>query len=130
MSKRPVVDSHPNQWTNNPKQIRFLTFWLLPSERETFGNAYLSAIKAGYSEHYARQLTSPAVNNMWLREFQRLSDFTPEHIKQGIQELAIKSIRDSDKLKAYELLAKLQGMLIDRSASVHFNIETALSELK
>ena len=130
-TKRKIVDSHPNQWTGNPKQILMLAYYLDTKARDTFGNAYQSAIKAGYSESYARQITSPAVKNMWLQEYQRmLTKLEPEHITQGIQDIAVNGIRDSDRLRAYELLAKIQGLLIDRTATVNFNIETALSELK
>jgi hypothetical protein len=119
-----------NQWQSNPKQLKFCEYYLDISNKATFGNAYASAIMAGYSENYARQLTSPAVNNLWVQEYKRLANLSPEHITQGIQDIAINGTRDSDKLRAYELLAKLQGLLVDKSITAHVSIEQALAELK
>ena len=41
----------------DPKQVKFLNYWLDP-ESETYGNITQSGIKAGFSESYARNLTS------------------------------------------------------------------------
>ncbi len=48
-----------------PKQIDFLKFYLDPKE-ETFSNAYQSAIKAGFSEEYAKTIVSR--NLEWVSE--------------------------------------------------------------
>ena len=43
-----------------------------------------------------------------------MTEFTPKHIEQGIQAIAINPSQakspDDTRLKAYELLAKIQGM--------------------
>ena len=118
-----------NQWVSNPRQEAFLEAYHDPSS-DTFGNVYRSAIKVGYSESYARQLTSPAVKNMWIHEYASKRDYTENHIKAGIPNIAQSAIRDSDKLKALELLAKLNGLLIDKKVTAHINIEEALRNLK
>lgn len=118
-----------NQWQSNPKQQLFLYNYFDPSSI-TFGNVYQSALSAGYKESYARTLTRQKDKNMWLYEFLNNASLTPEHITQGISKLATTAIRDSDRLKAYELLGKLNGMFVDRSITATVNIEKLLKDLK
>ena len=99
-----------------------------PKNRETFGNAYKAALKAGYTEAYARTILNQGT--AWIREARSLRGLEPEHIIQGIQEIAVEGGQDRDKLKALELLAKMKGMMVDRSITAHVNIEQALGELK
>lgn len=118
-----------NQWQSNPKQQLFLYNYFEPTSN-TFGNVFQSAINAGYRESYARTLTRQSNKNMWISEYLSNNTLLPEHITAGITSIATDpNARPSERLKGYELLAKLQGMLIDRSASVSVNIETALNEL-
>ncbi len=49
----------------DPRQVAFLEYFFEPKS-ETFGNSLRSAIKAGYDEGYAEQLTSRMPN--WLKE--------------------------------------------------------------
>lgn len=49
----------------SPKQIKFLESYL-DIKSETFGNAYQSALKAGYSDEYAQNMTGQCPN--WLSE--------------------------------------------------------------
>lgn len=119
-----------NQWQSNPKQQLFLHNYFDPTSK-TFGNVFQSAITAGYKESYARTLTRRSNKNMWLSEYARNTQLEPEHILAGITNIATDSnSKPSEQLKAYELLAKFKGMIIDRSASVTVNIETALNDLK
>ena len=111
-----------------PRQEAFLDNYYDPNS-ETFGKVHLSAIEAGYSDSYARVLKAPAVNNQWLR-YNKRRELTPEHIMAGIQNIAVSKASPRDKLKAYELLMKVHGMLVERSVNANYNIETALSELK
>ena len=50
----------------NPRQLDFLKYYLDPKEKDTFSNAYRSAIKAGYSEEYAQTIVSR--NLEWVSE--------------------------------------------------------------
>jgi len=118
---RPKVDTKPNQWVSNPKQETFMFHYLDPTSK-TFGNIYQSGLLAGYSDSYAKKLASKSIANQWIGDYVNKMVLQPDHIVQGIQKLAITSIRDSDKLRAYELLAKMQGMLIDRSANLTANV--------
>ena len=54
----------------NPQRFAFKEFYCNPHS-ETFGNARQSAIKAGFSGHYADQIMSPAVGNEWVEEIVR-----------------------------------------------------------
>lgn len=118
-----------NQWQSNPKQLLFFQHYFEPASK-TFGNVFQSAVKAGYSETYARTLSRQKGKALWLSEYARNTQFTPEHILAGITNIATSEYsRQSDKLKAYELLAKLSGMIVDRSANVSVNIEAALNDL-
>lgn len=50
----------------NPRQIDFLRYYLDPKEKETFSNAYQSAVKAGFTEEYAKNITGQMPE--WLSE--------------------------------------------------------------
>lgn len=111
-----------NQWQNTPQQTKFMEHWLDP-ESETFGNAYKSAMLAGYKPYYANQLASPAVNNKWIQAYTKRLNLTDEHIKQGISKLAMKAndsrSPDDTRLKAYEILAKITGMIDSKGTTVN-----------
>lgn len=110
-----------NQWQNTPQQLLFMEAWLTPTS-PTFGNAYQSALKAGYKDNYARQISSNAVGNKWLKEFANKTNFTDEHILQGIQEIYsnpevynnARSPADT-RLKALEIYGKAKGMFKDNN---------------
>lgn len=55
-----------NQYVPDPRQQLFLKYWLDPREK-TFSNAYKSALKAGYGEEYAKNITGQ--NPDWLSEY-------------------------------------------------------------
>lgn len=110
-----------NQWQNTPQQLLFMEAWLTPTS-PTFGNAYQSAIKAGYSDIYARQITADATNNKWLREFTNKTNLTEDHILEGIQDIYsnpevynnARSPADT-RLKALEIYGKARGMFKDNN---------------
>lgn len=110
-----------NQWQNTPQQLLFMEAWLTPTS-PTFGNAYQSAIKAGYSDNYSRQISSNAVENKWIKEFSNKTNLTEHHILQGIQEIYsnpevynnARSPADT-RLKALEIYGKAIGMYKDNN---------------
>jgi hypothetical protein len=100
----------------NKKQLSYVMNYYDPNS-ETFGNSYESAKKAGFGKVYSVQLASPAKKLQWVAEAKkRLTMYTPDHIYQGLQEVA-QTGANRDKLKALELMGKAQGMFIDRSQS-------------
>lgn len=110
-----------NQYISDPRQDAFASLWLDPSS-PTFGNAYQSAIKAGYSTYHAKQITSNALSLEWVKEAKsKLAKFTPEHIVKKLEALTNAS-KDSDKIRALELLARVNGLFIDRSVQ-HIDVQ-------
>ena len=103
----------------DPKQDLFAALYFSPRLNQKpnsyFGNAYQSALKAGYSETVARSMASPSTNKLWLQEaYQRLVSFKPEHTIKQLEDIALSSEYDRDRLKALELIGKIQGIFIDR----------------
>lgn len=114
-----------NQWQATPQQELFMDYWINPIS-QSFGNAYESAIRAGYSRHHALKIAAPTTNNKWIAEYKRKLDFGEEHIKQGIQDLAIRSndsrSPDDTRLKAYETLAKIHGMIDNKNSGINLTV--------
>ena len=54
----------------NPQRLAFKEYYCNP-ESETFGNAYKSAIKAGFSDEYAQVITAPSKEVEWVAEIVR-----------------------------------------------------------
>ncbi len=118
-----------NQWQNTPQQNKFMECWLTPSS-PTFSNAYRSAIEAGYSPHYAAQIISTKSTQKWITDYMRNNIMNEEHVRQGIQELALKAndsrSPDDTRLKAYELLGKATGLLNDKQQINVINVQPIL----
>lgn len=118
-----------NQWTNSPQQNEFLRFYLDPTEPETWGNAYLAATKAGYSESYASSIMNVAP--MWIQQAQNIVKLQPEHLKQALASIASsKYEKASDRIQAIKLLGIDQGMFVQKQLVGHVNIEDALKDLR
>jgi len=99
-----------NQWKITPKQQLFIQYWL-ESSSPSFGNAYQSAVSAGFSKHYAHKITADSTSVEWIGVARtRLTTLEPEHISMGIQEIAINATDTADKLRALDMLAKVHGM--------------------
>lgn len=99
----------------NKKQNKFIEAYLNPISK-TFGNAYQSAVEAGFSKNYARVITANSRHMPWITELkQLLTQYEPEHIYRAMQHIAITGKSDRDKLRALELMGKHTGMFIERS---------------
>ena len=113
-----------NQWQNTPQQNKFMANWISPAS-QTFGNAYTSALEAGYSPHYANRIAAQSMNNKWIEEYRRKLEFGPEHVKQLLQSLAITANNsrspDDTRVKSLEVLTRVFGMVNDKS-SVTVNV--------
>lgn len=110
-----------NQWQNTPQQNIFMEAWL-SADSPTFGNAYKSALKAGYNERYAAQLASPAINNKWIQEYPKLNKLDLNHIEQKLIKLINGEITRKDsnspedtRLKAIEMYGRFTGKLNDKN---------------
>jgi hypothetical protein len=114
-----------NQWQNTPRQLQFMQYWFDP-ESPTHSNAYKSALRAGYSPYTANKITSISEDNKWIGEYRRNIAFKGDHVIQGIETIAKKRTIDSKspddtRLKAYEALAKITGVL-DTKNTTNINI--------
>ena len=68
-----------------PQQRLFKKYYLNPTS-STFGNAYQSALKAGFEENYAKVIT--AQNLDWFNEIlrdQEMLDLAEEALKEAVQ---------------------------------------------
>jgi hypothetical protein len=116
-----------NQWQNTPQQNLFMELWLDVS-KPTFGNAYQSAIQAGYSDYYAQQLAAPSVNNKWITEYTKGTVMDAEHTKKALQDMYLnpasynnsRSPADT-RVKTLELMLKVNGQ-IDNKGSINFTV--------
>lgn len=118
-----------NQWTNSPQQNEFLNYYLNPEQEETWGNAYLAATKAGYSDSYASSIMNVAPQ--WIQQAQNIVKLQPEHLKQALVSIAgSKMEKASDRIQAIKLLGIDQGMFVQKQLVGHVNIEDALKDLK
>lgn len=101
-----------------PKQKATLMNWLTPAS-ETYGNLYASCIKAGFRPSYALNISH--LKPSWLSESIEQVDFNPQHIKAGIQQLAIAAPNsrspDDTRLKAYEMLGKITGIIDNKNGN-------------
>ena len=111
-----------------PKQKKTLEYWTFETS-ETYGNLYASAVKAGFRPSYALNLTS--LKPSWLYETMG-TVLEVEHIKQGIQNIAMSAPNskspDDTRLKAYETLARVHGML-DNKQQVNVTVVQPILDL-
>jgi hypothetical protein len=111
-----------------PKQKATISNWLSP-ESETYGNLYQSAIKAGFRSSYALNLSH--LRPSWLSETMTNSQLEPQHIIQGVQQLAMAAPNskspDDTRLKAYETLAKITGMMNTQPTTIINNVQPILN---
>lgn len=101
-----------NQWRATKKQRLAMSYWLEPSS-ETFGNAYRSFLRAGFSKSYSMNVVNKAPQ--WLVNYVESDELADVHIRAGVQAIAKAAPNskspDDTRLKAYELLAKITGLL-------------------
>ena len=111
---KSTTKKNTNQWTSDPRHDLFAQYWLTPTS-DTFGNAYQSAIQAGFSPHYAKQITSNALSLEWVKDAtSKLNKYNPYHITKLLEKHSTTG-KDTDRLKAIDMLAKINGMYVDRS---------------
>lgn len=115
-----------NQWTSDPRHDLFATYWLTPQidgkRNELFGNAYQSAVKAGFSPHHSKQITSNVLSLQWVKEAKsRLASYNPEHIVKKLERYT-DSAKDSDAIRALEVLARVKGMFIDKQINLNYDV--------
>ena len=124
-------EAQPNQWQSTKRQQDWLLYYLDPEHKDTWGNAYQSAIKAGYSESYARNIMSPSLALQWVQQAKNIIRLNPEHLKFALAEIiGNKYEKASDRIAAIKLLGVDQGMFVQKQVVGHVNIEDALNSLE
>lgn len=119
-----------NQWQATKQQQDWLKYYMSPHERETWGNAYQSAIKAGYSESYARHIMSDSTAVEWVQQARNIMRLNPEHLKLALATIIADPMsKDSDKIQAIKLLGQDQGLFVPKQLIGIVPLEQALNEL-
>ena len=120
-----------NQWQASKRQQDWLQYYMDPKEEETWGNAYQSALKAGYSETYARNIMNPSLALQWVQQAKNIVRLNPEHLKIALVKIISNNYsKDSDKIAAIKLLGIDQNMFVQKQIIGISNIEEALNELE
>jgi hypothetical protein len=93
----------------DPRQQKFISYYL-SSDSNTFANCYQSAIKAGFTNMTARNLTHNKPK--WLSEtVGQNQDIEPEHILIKLRDIMNAPEETTlNKLKAIDMLMKYKGM--------------------
>jgi len=127
----PGEVAQANQWQSTKKQEDWLRYYMDPKEKETFGNSYQSALKAGYSESYAKNIMSPSLALQWVQQAKNIMRLNPEHLKFALAQIITdKMAKDSDKIAAIKLLGTDQGMFVQKQITAHIGLEEALRDLE
>jgi phage terminase small subunit len=77
----------------NPQQLAFKENYTNPNS-ETFGNAYRSALNAGFSDEYAKVITSPSAELQWVSEI--LNDVRRLQRAEKVLDKTLEMIDDED----------------------------------
>lgn len=95
--------------TLDPRQKRFIDYYL-DSKSESFANCYQSAIRAGFSDQTARNLTHNKPK--WYSEIiGQTAGAEPEHLMIKLTDIMNDPNESTqNKLKAMDLLMKAKGM--------------------
>ena len=126
------VPVQPNQWTASKQQLDWLRYYMDPNEEETYANSYQAAIKAGYSESYARNIMSNSLALQWVKSAKAIMrTMNVEHIRSILEDIALsKYEKASDRIAAAKLLGTDQGMFVQKQVTAHVGLEQALQELE
>lgn len=121
-----------NQWQANERQLNWLQYYMDPNETETYANPYQSAIKAGYSESYARMIMSPSIALQWVQSAKNIMrTMNTEHIRSVLEDIALnKYEKAADRISAAKLLGVDQGMFVQKNITAHVGLEQALQDLE
>lgn len=122
----------PNQWQASEKQLNWLDYYMNPRNKDTYANAYESAIKAGYSHDYARQIMSNSLALQWVQSAKTIMrSMNTEHLRSQLEEIATNGHEQTkDRIAAIKLLGVDQGMFVQKQVTAHVGLEQALEALE
>ena len=117
MATKKLKKTTENKPKLDARQQAFLELYTNPYS-ETFGNAYQSALQVGYGKQYARVIVHRA--GIWLSDYVNKRELKLDHINRTLTEIASFQRKvdskspDDTRLKALELISKLNDYLIER----------------
>jgi hypothetical protein len=112
-----------NQWTTNPQQLDFIRYFISDRSAETYGNALLSGLKAGYERSYAEKITHEMPE--WLLAWTRENITDEELVKIGEQNL-----RDDMTMDVTQPVVTPKGLLRDEKGELIRLRDPRLMKLK
>lgn len=121
-----------NQWQASEQQLNWLNYYMNPRETKTYANAYESAIQAGYSKDYARQIMSPSLALQWVKSAKAIMrSMNTEHLRGMLEDIAMNRHESArDRIAAAKLLGMDQGMFVQKQITAHVGLEQALEGLE
>ena len=121
-----------NQWEGTEQQLEWLKYYMDPNEEETYGKPYHAAIKAGYSDSYAKVMMTNSFALGWVRSAKNIMrTMNPEHIRDALENIALdKMEKTSDRIQALKMLGNEQGMFVQKQVTAHIGLEDALRDLE
>lgn len=126
------VSAQGNQWQASTRQLDWLNYYMNPREVETYRKAYHSAIKAGYSETYAKQIMSPTLALQWVKSAKNImATMNTEHIRSLLEDIAAdRSEKTADRIAAAKLVGIDQGMFVQKQMVGITTMEEVLNGLE
>lgn len=114
----------------DPRQLKFLELYMDPDSL-SYGNALQSALRAGYSENYGKQIASISLN--WLTENNRKSNGpSADEIVDRLWTEAKEARASKDRIRGLEILAKIQKLFSDGTnvqINQAFGVSVTVSEM-
>jgi len=114
--------NNANQYVMDPRQMLCWGFYVDPESQETFGNAYQSAVKAGYEESYASQITTRPwfgekvrklnIVNKAEKNLDTLLDSKDERVKADMTKFTLSRLKKEDYSERSEVTGKTGERLI------------------
>jgi hypothetical protein len=128
--RKVALAKHERELKIDPRKRALLKYYYDP-DSDTYSNLLRSALKAGYRESYARSMSHKS-KNKWIdiENYEERTSMTADHITSSFENIALKSVKEENRLKALEMLAKLKGMMIEKKITATVNIEDILSDVE
>lgn len=109
----------------DPRQMRFLELYLDPDSL-SYSNALQAALRAGYSEGYAKQIMNRSRQWLGLELVRNDTGPTPEQIIDRLWREADSAMKAGDRIRALEVLAKIRKLFTDGATINVTNFGTAI----
>ena len=120
-----------NQWVATEQQLAWLNYYMNPREKETYANAYQSAIKAGYSAYHAKVIATKNAPEWTKAGKTIMRSMNVSHLRDALEEIVTSEYASNkDQIAAVKLLGIDLGMFVQKQIVTHTGIEEALEGLE